>query len=417
MPQNFELKYRIVFPCGEVRWIQADGNPRQMLGTKIEITEHKELAAEVAFERHKLQEIFEGSPAAMSLWRGPDFVFEMVNPKYQAIYPDRELSGKPLLEALPELKNQPYSELLKRVLETGETFVAREMLAKIANVPDGELQDRYYDFSYIRIDDMEGKPYGVYNHAIDATDRVVARRKIEETIADLERERALREQFVNALTHDLRTPLAAARMSAQLALRDREDVTKREAMIHKVIAMIDRTDQMIHDLLDAHLIKAGRELPINAEKCDFSSIVRAAVEDDQATHGSRFILQIPKTLEGYWSCSGLRRIVDNLINNAVKYGSSDTPISVTLRETSGQRVALMIHNYGSEMNQEETRTLFELFKRTGSARASGKKGWGIGLTLVKGIVTAHGGEISVESAVGSGTTFIVVLPVDSRSNK
>lgn len=138
------------------------------------------LNEELHTERHKLATIFRDSPAAMALWQGEDLVFEKVNPFYQAIFPGRQLVGKKLLEAAPELADQSFAELIRDVLRTGIPFSATEMLAKIRK-PDGTLEDRYFDFTYLRVNDSDGTPYGVYDHAIDVTDRVIARQKIEES--------------------------------------------------------------------------------------------------------------------------------------------------------------------------------------------------------------------------------------------
>src|SRR4051812_44533104 len=102
-------------------------------------------------ERHMLEAIFKLSPAAMALWRGPQMIFEMVNPGYQALFPGRALLGHPFLEALPEFRGQPFIELFRRVLETGEPYIGHEVLARHRRTQDGPLEDRYYDFTYVQI--------------------------------------------------------------------------------------------------------------------------------------------------------------------------------------------------------------------------------------------------------------------------
>ena len=134
-----------------------------------------------ASERRALEQIFALTPAAMALWRGEDLVFEMVNPRFMALFGHRPLLGKPFLEALPEFKGQTFSDLILNVLRTGEPYVGHEVLARHRRTADGPVEDRYYDFTYVRINDAEGNPVGVYDHAIDVTDRVLARRRVEES--------------------------------------------------------------------------------------------------------------------------------------------------------------------------------------------------------------------------------------------
>ena len=144
-----------------------------------DITERKTAERDLILERHKLETIFQQSPAAMALWTGPNLIFEKVNPEYQKIFGDRSLVGRPLGEAVPELNGQAFPKMVEQVLLTGEPVIGHEVLAKIAKTDGGPTEDHYYDFSFLRIVDIDGNPYGVYDHAIDVTDRVKARRDLE----------------------------------------------------------------------------------------------------------------------------------------------------------------------------------------------------------------------------------------------
>lgn len=161
----------------------------QIEGIIAVITDHTEEMRQrqaLALERHKLEEIFRDSPAALALWQGPELIFEKVNPEYQEIFGERKLVGRPILDALPELKGQGFAELLQDVLRTGVPYVGREMLARLGR-EEGVLEDRYYDFTYFRIHDPEGRPYGVFDHAVDVTDRVMSRLALEESQSQLSR--------------------------------------------------------------------------------------------------------------------------------------------------------------------------------------------------------------------------------------
>jgi signal transduction histidine kinase len=108
-------------------------------------------------------------------------------------------------------------------------------------------------------------------------------------------------------------------------------------------------------------------------------------------------------------------VLENLCGNAIKYGAPHRPVRVTILEL-GDSVTIEVHNEGTPISAADREKLFHPFKRIDAAdRVAGPAGWGLGLTLVKGIVEAHGGHITVQSDVGIGTAFLVTLSRDSRS--
>jgi PAS domain S-box-containing protein len=370
-------------------------------------------AKELVYERHKLETIFKESPSGMALFSGENLVFEKVNPTCKEIFHNRELIGKPLVDAFPELINTALPELVKGVMKTGEPFVRKEALAKIAKVIGGPTEDRYFDFSCLRINDADGKPYGVYNHFIEVTERVLAHRLLEKSIQNLAEERELRENFVMTLTHDLRTPLTAARMSAELLMRNSNDPLKRQKIASMIVKSIDRANRMISDLLDVCQIKAGSKISLNIEACNLNEITQSTLDDLISIHGDRFRLNSNEQIHGYWECTAIRRIIENLLGNAVKYGAPKALITIGLKQKM-ETIEISVHNEGNVIPPEDQILLFRLFQRAESARQGSDKGWGIGLTLVQGLVEAHGGSVLVKSEVSEGTTFIVELPINAR---
>ena len=231
--------------------------------------------------------------------------------------------------------------------------------------------------------------------------------------AKLEEEQRLRERFTHTLAHDLRTPLSTAAMASQFLLRYPPDDGQREQLLRRISESLHRVEEMVSSLLDAGRLQAGHDLPMTVEECNLDDILAQTMSDLVLVHGTRITLRACKAVHGYWNFDGLRRVVENLVTNAAKYGSPDTPITVTL-EQSGDRVKLAVHNYGRALSEIERSTLFELFGRSSTAQASGQPGWGIGLAVVKSIVERQGGNVSVDSSVSAGTTFTIELPVDAR---
>ena len=237
-----------------------------------------------------------------------------------------------------------------------------------------------------------------------------------EAVESLELEKEMRERFVSTLTHDLRNPLSAARSYAEMISQHPFKIDH-PTLAKKAIESIDRTDRMIRDLLDVTLIRSGNRLPIKVSRVNLEELVNEIINEMALSYGNRFSLEV-KSLEnapvlGYWSGEGLRRIIENLIQNACKYGLREGTVLVAIQQNETETV-ISVHNEGNPMSANEMACIFEQFSRTSHAQTSEKKGWGLGLTLVKGIVESHGGKIDVESQIEKGTTFKVILPNDSR---
>lgn len=231
--------------------------------------------------------------------------------------------------------------------------------------------------------------------------------------AELYEEREMRERFVSMLTHDLRGPLTAIKSSAQLLKKGVSSDEKRNWLLKQVMESVDMADNMVRNLLDANRIRAGQPLPLEIDVCDLTAVAKQALSAKRVIHGDRFELEAPAELIGYWNEDGLRRAMENLLDNAVKYGGRDRPVKLIL-EDGNESIAIAVHNYGGELTEDELGGLFQQFQRARSAEKTSKLGWGLGLVLVKGIAEAHGGEVEVNSSLGKGTEFRIQLPRDSR---
>jgi signal transduction histidine kinase len=181
-----------------------------------------------------------------------------------------------------------------------------------------------------------------------------------------------------------------------------------------MLGAINRLDSMIQNLLDASRLRAGQSLKLEFEECDLEKLVFEVVEDLNFAYEERFVVVSDSDIKSYCSRKEIRRVIENLAINAVKYGEPSTPITLTLQQTETQ-VSLTIHNEGNPIAIDAQSILFQQFRRTPSAKD--QMGWGLGLFLVKSIIEAHQGTIEVESAEGRGTSFIVKLPKLSLLDK
>ena len=225
----------------------------------------------------------------------------------------------------------------------------------------------------------------------------------------LESEQELGE-LVALVLHDLRGPLASAKIAAQLLAKDLPDPLQRHALAVRVVKNLGRMERMIHDLLDAEHVRAGHGMQLQLEECDSAAIARDVVEDLRAVHHAWLLVHREPSLVGIWSAEHLRRALWNLASNAIKYGTVGKAIDLVVeKDTICAR--LSVHNHGNPISPEDQATLFERFVRTKAAKAGNKRGWGLGLTLVRGCAEAHGGRVLVKSDDLVGTTFTLELPL------
>jgi signal transduction histidine kinase len=221
-----------------------------------------------------------------------------------------------------------------------------------------------------------------------------------------------RDQFFATMAHDLRNPLNAAQAAAALVLQRSasDDVS---GWARRIIENIGRVDRMVQDLLNAMRVQAGARLHLEIVACDLVEVVRHTIDGLRAEHGDRIVLVAPEPVHGFLAPDPLQRAVENLADNAVKYGAPSRSITVTVRETHG-RAIVTVHNHGPHIPVDKQETLFRAFQRLSDPASSGQTGWGLGLAQVRAVAEAHGGSISVDSVPDRGTTFLIDIPLDAR---
>lgn len=222
----------------------------------------------------------------------------------------------------------------------------------------------------------------------------------------------IQELFMVTLTHDLRNPLNVVKMGTQLILRRFERGDTHFDVTARMIGALDRLDTMIQNLLDASRLRAGQSLNLTFENCNLEQLIQEVVEDLNFAYEERFVLVSDGAVKTRCSRKDLRRVIENIATNAVKYGAPDTPITLTLQHTE-TAIRIIVHNEGNPISPSAQAILFQQFRRT--ITNGEQKGWGLGLFLAKSLIEAHQGTIQVESAEGSGTSFIISLPVGPDS--
>ena len=218
--------------------------------------------------------------------------------------------------------------------------------------------------------------------------------------------------LLGVLGHDIRTPLGAVRMSAQLLERTKGLDERQSKAVQRILSSSDSMRTMVEDILDFTQTSLGTRLPITREKCDLKVVCAEVVAELEALHPQRSVLlECAGDLAGEWDAGRVGQMVSNLVTNAIQHG--DPGMAVTVRvDSHGDEVTVDVHNRGNPIPADSSGRLFEPMahsKDVGGDRHTGSSGLGLGLYIARQIAVAHGGSIEVRSSAPDGTRFIARL--------
>lgn len=325
-----------------------------------------------------------------------------LNPAAEELFDwgDEELLGQDLHEVLhyqhPDGSPFPVSECpLRTVLQTGEalqhhedvffTRSGRAIPVRCSNAPIEE----------------DGRIIGAVLVASDISDRIAAEDE--------------RERLLQALAHDLKNPLAVLQARAQLLRRQvgRRGTPKPEALVAKLEEferLTSRIHSLVNELGDHARLAAGEPLDLQREPVDLVAIVSAAV-DELTGAGSSHTFHIEtggRPVVGEWDPQRLRRVISNLLDNAVKYSPAGSRVAIGVTTEAGSAV-LTVHDEGIGIPAADAPHVFDFQRR--AANVGTVQGSGIGLAGAKRIVEQHDGSMGFVSDEGRGATFTVRLPL------
>ena len=222
-----------------------------------------------------------------------------------------------------------------------------------------------------------------------------------------------RDLFLAILSHDLRNPIGAMKMAAQLTLNIGPLNERQTMLASQSIASAGRATEIIDHLLDLTRARLGSGLQVIKKPMDMAFVSRQLVDEMRAMHPScTFKLEISGETEGKWDKARIGQVFSNLLGNAVQYGFKDSPIDVTIRGDP-EAVLVSVHNDGVPIAPNAIALIFDALARGGRERGanfSELTNLGLGLYITKQIVCAHGGRIGVTSSEKDGTTFTALFP-------
>lgn len=226
---------------------------------------------------------------------------------------------------------------------------------------------------------------------------------------------ALREQFVAAITHDLRTPLSNAQFAAELIERMAPNDDIRQ-LAQTVLRSTRRIDGMTGELLDRIVFGGGGKLGLHIGRFDMVELAREVTSGLSGGRRIELVLPEPQSpMFGFWCRESLRRALENLVDNALKYGKPGTPVTLALT-SNFERIQLAVHNDGDPIPPEDCESIFQLYRRA-ARKKDGARGWGVGLPFARKVAEAHGGSLMVSSTGHDGTTFVIDVPLDARPHQ
>jgi PAS domain S-box-containing protein len=383
-------------------------------------------------ERARLAQVFQRAPSFIVAFRGPDQVYEFVNEAYYQVVGQRELLGRPLQEAVPEIRDQGFMELLERVRTTGEPWVGREAPVLLQRTQGAPLETRYLDMVFQALVEADGTRSGVVAHGSDVTEQVLARREIERLL--IESERALAEaeaaraeaeaankaksEFLAVMSHELRTPLNAIGGYAELmemgirgpvTEQQKEDLRRVQTSQRHLLGLINEvlnyarleTGTVHYDLVDVPLreaLVAADSLVAPQARAKGLTLVVGECEPELAVRAD---------------AEKLRQILVNLLSNAVKFTDRGGRVDVSC-DAGPELVRFRVTDTGIGIAADQRDRIFDPFVQVRADLTRPHEGTGLGLAISRDLARGMGGDLTVESALGAGSTFTLTLPRAGR---
>lgn len=280
--------------------------------------------------------------------------------------------------------------------------------ARVEIPPDANLEDPVTRLGValnVLLDDLE------YRHRQAESN---LRMLVEERTEAIRR----REELISIAAHEIYTPLTSLQLVLQ-GLR-KGIVADDPQLLHRVVTLAERQSRKLAGLVEV-LLSVGRSqsntpMILKREQVDLVALASGVVElfaPDLQRSASKMIVDLSMPVVGNWDRHRIEQVLTNLIGNAIKFGEGK-PIQLTISSHAGM-ARVVVADEGIGIAPERLPRIFERFERAVSASNYG--GLGLGLSIVREIVRAHGGSVLVESAPGEGSTFVVELPCEVNATR
>ena len=243
---------------------------------------------------------------------------------------------------------------------------------------------------------------------------VAMQRELNRQNAELARLNTLKNQFLGMAAHDLRNPLHGILTYSSFLLDDADKLNADQ--IEFITVIHDQSQYMaslVNDLLDVATIESGK-LQLDLQPVDLLKLAQTNLNRNRLIAARKNItldLQADPIPLGLFDPAKIEQVLDNLTTNAIKYSPPGSQVHIRLQTSGDEEILLSVQDEGPGIPPAEMEKLFKPFQRTSVKTTSGEKSTGLGLVIVKRIVTGHGGRIWVESQLGKGSIFYVAIPI------
>ena len=363
-----------------------------------------------AIERRHAQRItnlLTHAPVAIAILRGPTHVYELANSRYLELVGGRDVLGKPIREALPELSGQGVYEMLDRVRSSGEPFVAQSLRLTLNRGPHGEPSDAYFDVVYQPLFGDDGKVESMVVVAHEVTTLALAKNEAESA-------NRLKDEFLATLSHELRTPLNAVLGYTQMLRAGAIGSDRLSAVLETIERNAKLQEQLVSDVLDVSRIITGK-LRLDVRPVDLAAVIGDALETVAPAAVAKGVRLQPALDRPSMPVAGdaqrLQQVVWNLLSNAVKFTPRGGRVQVRLQQVNSH-VEITVSDTGEGISPDFLPQLFQRFTQADGSFTRAQSGLGLGLAISRHLIEAHGGCIEATSpGKGFGTTVRVELPL------
>ena len=370
--------------------------------------------------QERLRSIFRQAPVAVSVVRGPKFVYELANSRYETLVGRRDIVGRPIRDVFSELPpDAPVFQMLERVRRSGEAFTATEYTVALDR-GTGAAEDVIFHFSCQPVREADGTVDTILTVAIDVTEQVSSRRAVEglarrEESARRAAEEASRakDEFLSTLSHELRTPLNAVVGWSHLLRTGAVPEEQRERAFETIERNARAQAKLIEDLLDLSRIAQGK-LVLAVGPVEVVRVVEAALDSVRLAVEAKGV-RLQPVLDSHATIVGdadrLQQVVWNLLSNAIKFTPKHGRVQVRVSRSESY-VEVAVADNGQGIAPEFLPHVFDRFRQADGAINRQAGGLGLGLAIVRSLVELHGGSVTAASdGLGKGATFTVRLPM------
>ncbi len=374
-----------------------------------DITERRQAEEALRESEEKFSKAFRSSPDIISITTLKEGRYIEVNDSFTEItgYNRQEVIGRTTKELNTWARAGERDRMIRMLLENGrfrnEEFVTRSKPGKIHTMSISA-----------EIIDIGGEPC-IISVSTDITERKRAeeRQRESENLRELDR---LRTELLANISHELRTPLASIKGFATVLL-EYEDKLKRaekREYLETIDKNTDRLVELIEQLLDMSRLGVGM-LSIEKVPTSISKLFQEVIAEVQVrAPAHRFTSDLPAKLPmAHIDARRIRQVLDNLLNNAIKHSRAGTEVTISARK-KGDEILVTVTDQGVGIPKKDLPRVFERLFFSRKRHISGTSGAGLGLSICKGLVEAHGGRIWIESEEGRGTTCFFTLPIYQR---